>query len=641
MQEDFALNNDNPDNVSTGRGLRHQQATLASTQYREQRVRSTASLTRRRARQDDNSVHGPPLDQNTAPASQSTAPPPYPSQDPFPAFPRHLEDDLPTRLADAFPQNNPDYVFSQNNQMLAFPQSSPNPLYSGHQVHPNYDWDSVMARQTLHSMPGGDGYSPYDDDENYAGQWPLNSFSDSTGMINTSSTTGGLAATPALPLPSLPVTPQAPTVPAASVSTPQNLRVFPQANASISSTPVVALVPRKRKVGAVIDSDLVLVASSPTEPSAISRRPLVRRVDRFGPGLHDNRQRPFKPSSTIAGGTQDKENEGMDDVSDTDSSPLPKKKSRKEKGSRSIGSIRDVDPVRAGIVEAGYDFVQIKVITDEKFLYLEGRTAIALLAQEAFDYGAEKLGLDPEQFNPVTEKEQDLFRQQVYDVRKSFKHAARDVAQGPDGFGFIRRSRNDSAEVLETTATKNRDLVAILTHKSALVYSDPSDRTIKGSMYKHPAIQAMAELTVFKNLLSHAIQYPRSFDDAPLPVDGDEVSAHKPRFNAVTLLVMILALRGAVNEWSSGHWIPEDFTRKLYYKQFLEDLKIFRSWQKYTASPTVLIGHGPTRTIPPSFLARTLQESITEKARFKLFKNVVVPVPSTEVLDDNDFALNQ
>jgi hypothetical protein len=40
-------------------------------------------------------------------------------------------------------------------------------------------------------------------------------------------------------------------------------------------------------------------------------------------------------------------------------------------------------------------------------------------------------------------------------------------------------------------------------------------------MYKHPAIQAMANATVFKNLLADAVQYPELFDDAPQPLDDD------------------------------------------------------------------------------------------------------------------------
>ncbi|KAJ7850168.1 hypothetical protein B0H14DRAFT_2763922 [Mycena olivaceomarginata] len=114
-------------------------------------------------------------------------------------------------------------------------------------------------------------------------------------------------------------------------------------------------------------------------------------------------------------------------------------------------------------------------------------------------------------------------------------------------------------------------------------FSDPSDRTIKGSMYKHPAIQAMTEATVFKNLLANAVQYPELFDDAPQPLDDDPAPnqpPRKPQFLAVAITVFISVVRALLDP---------------------------------SFAPST--GHGPTRTLPPSFLARKFQESITEKAR--------------------------
>ncbi|KAJ7699459.1 hypothetical protein B0H14DRAFT_3652965 [Mycena olivaceomarginata] len=270
-------------------------------------------------------------------------------------------------------------------------------------------------------------------------------------------------------------------------------------------------------------------------------------------------------------------------------------------------------PVRAQALETGYGHIRRNVLTDEKITWLEGR----------LDFGYKKLGLNPVDFPSVTEKEQDLMHDRVWSTRKTAKQAARDIVKGPNGYGFIQST---------------------LLHKLGLVFSDPSDRTIKGSMYKHPAIQAMAEATVFKNLLADAVQYPELFDDAPQPLDEDPAPSqppHKPQFSAVAITVFISALRGAISEWSSGHWVAESFLRKIYYSQFVTDLKTFREWQEYTSNSTVLTGHGPTRTVPPSFLARKFQESITEKARMKIFKDIVAPIPSAEVMETFDFALNQ
>ncbi|KAJ7825855.1 hypothetical protein B0H14DRAFT_2819274 [Mycena olivaceomarginata] len=116
-----------------------------------------------------------------------------------------------------------------------------------------------------------------------------------------------------------------------------------------------------------------------------------------------------------------------------------------------------------------------------------------------------------------------------------------------------------------------------------MLFSDPSDRTIKGSMYKHPAIQAMTEATVFKNLLANAVQYPELFNDVPQPLDDDPAPnqpPRKPQFLVVAITVFISVVRA-----------------------LLEPL----------FAPST--GHGLTRTLPPSFLARKFQELITEKAR--------------------------
>ncbi|KAJ7810215.1 hypothetical protein B0H14DRAFT_3480807 [Mycena olivaceomarginata] len=302
--------------------------------------------------------------------------------------------------------------------------------------------------------------------------------------------------------------------------------------------------------------------------------------------------------------------------------------------------IQHENPIRAKALEAGYEYICRKVWTDEEATWTERREAVAILAQDALDYGFRKLGLDPSDFAPVTDKEQDLMRSRIYGSRKILKYAAREIVKGANGYGFVQCANNATPEVIESTGAQNLAIVATLLHKQGLVFLDPSDRTLRGSMFKHPAIQAMAEATVFKNVLADAIQHPEWFDDAPPPPD-DDTAAHKPQFSAVFLNLLICALRGAISEWSSGHWVKESFSRKIYHSHFVSDLKMFRDWEKYTSNPTVLTGHGPTRTLPPSYLTRTLQESITENARFKVFKDIVAPVPSNEVLDTSDFALNQ
>ncbi|KAJ7834441.1 hypothetical protein B0H14DRAFT_3709353 [Mycena olivaceomarginata] len=285
-------------------------------------------------------------------------------------------------------------------------------------------------------------------------------------------------------------------------------------------------------------------------------------------------------------------------------------------------TVQHENPIRAKALEAGYEYIRRKVWTEEEATWTERREAVAILAQDALDYGLGKLGLDPSDFAPVTDKEQDLMRERIYGSRKLLKYAAREIVKGANGYGFVQCANNATPEVIESTGAQNRAIVATLLHKQGLVFL------------------AMAEATVFKNVLADVIQHPEWFDDAPPPPD-DDTAGHKPQFSAVFLILLICALRGAISEWSSGHWVKESFPRKVYHSHFVSDLKTFRDWEKYTSNPTVLTGHGPTRTLPPSYLARTLQESIAENARFKIFKDIVAPVPSNEVLDTSVFALNQ
>lgn len=68
-------------------------------------------------------------------------------------------------------------------------------------------------------------------------------------------------------------------------------------------------------------------------------------------------------------------------------------------------------------------------------------------------------------------------------------------------------------------------------------------------------------------------------------------------------------------EWSSGHFIPETFSRKIYKPHFDRELKVLREWRDYTSNATIIPGGGPVRKAPASFLTRTLQETLLAEAR--------------------------
>ncbi|KAJ6530683.1 hypothetical protein B0H19DRAFT_1242501 [Mycena capillaripes] len=116
---------------------------------------------------------------------------------------------------------------------------------------------------------------------------------------------------------------------------------------------------------------------------------------------------------------------------------------------------------------------------------------------------------------------------------------------------------------------------------------------------------------------------------------------HKPTLSLVNLTLVTTALRAAIMEYSSGHYVPEAFARKVFKSHFDADLATICAWHTFTSNPTVIPRDGPVRMARAAFLMRTLQENIFAEARYNVLKDVVAPVPSTEVMGELDFALNQ
>ncbi|KAJ7207890.1 hypothetical protein GGX14DRAFT_396094 [Mycena pura] len=321
----------------------------------------------------------------------------------------------------------------------------------------------------------------------------------------------------------------------------------------------------------------------------------------------------------------------------------PRKKSRKEPNARSIVGVA---PDRQPVLELAYTYIQLKVLTDPSKTWLHGRPELALATQEAFDWALNQMQVQPDLFEPVTHLEQDLCRERIYGARGELKELARLIAasdsKNGDGFGFMVCSVKATKEEQERIAGLNRALVETLTHKSAFCFEDPLDRTMKGSMYQHTSIGAAVNKGVYDGLVSYGMQYPDYFDDSLFRVDPtQEDVSHKPTLSLVLLALIVTALRAAIMEWSSGHFIPETFSRKIYKPHFDRELKVLREWRDYTSNATIIPGGGPVRKAPASFLTRTLQETLLAEARANVLKDVVAPVPSVVPMDASDFALNQ
>ncbi|KAJ7873976.1 hypothetical protein B0H13DRAFT_2348784 [Mycena leptocephala] len=615
---DFASNNQDANNGTAGRGQRSRIPTAAIAQHNEAEARKASSRARRKTCQ---------VAPQASLSFTNMSPPLYPSS------------------PDLFHFQNQNNSGSMTVATAPF-SSSPNPFYPNNlsEQHglPLLDWQLALANKQLFTLTDATGaappFYPEEEDEIFsdpeadsAGDGPLRD-----GVAEESSS--------AAPVPSAVVAGGD-----NQTATQQNLRTFPPATANMSSTNVEQAPPRLIRranrpsyAGLSSPSSSSDAVHSPAPPSTGMpgngiRQPLIHRTNIFGPGLHDARQRP-RQSPTVQTQTA-KENvvHGLSDDELAEAAP-PKKKSRKEPAARSIVNIA---PERIPVIEKAYGYMYMKTLTNESRTWVHGRAELAEFSQEAFNWALDQLGLHPDDFEPVTYLEQDLCRERIYGPRKDFKKAARIITASPDGFGFLTCSAKATKEEQERVATANRVLVAALTDRSAYVFEDPHDRTVKGSMYKHCSIGLLINRVVFANMLSLGMQYPEFFDDTFPDTDDDMQPPHKPTLCLVIIAIAVTALRGAIMEYSSGHYLAEDFSRKVYKSHFDAELKTLREWLNFTSNPTLIPGGGPMRMAPATFLTRTLQEDMFAEARYNVLKDVVAPVPSAEVMDHSDFALNQ
>ncbi|KAJ7105366.1 hypothetical protein C8R44DRAFT_886833 [Mycena epipterygia] len=660
--EDFVSNNEESSQFTAGRGLRNRAPTAAIAQYKEGEAKKAASRTRRIARLSVADPGSTSLaDTHTPQTPQAATAGPSPLADAFAdgGGPQWANQSFSsTQQAPIFPPT-PDHTFLPfQNDYYHLPQhsSSPNPFQSTATFPiPNPgQWDCALQNHQLFTINGGAvqfpaaatvPFNPEEEDEMYAD--PEADFPDPSVLLAVDQTPSTLQDnSPALGPETIP------TPVHQQLSTPQNLRVFPQETPSVSLV-IIFVIIFCVPTNAMIDDFHIGNPSPSYSYSPCPPGDLIDPIDPIYPfpgpcpaaelGYHDDRQRPrASPQVThtsvahIAHPAAQKENLVHLLSSDEEQDPPPKKKSFRAAGSRSI---RQLDADRIPVVEAGYPFVDLMVMTDSKTTWLNDRAGIAVLADDAFDHGLVVLKKDGRNFGPLSVLEQDLYRQHLYGTRSDFKVVARDVVKGDDGYDLRSCSSKATKEQQAVVAAHNRAEVAILMDRSAFVFADPHNRKAKGTLYQHASIEKTVIGVVFDGLLSYGMQHPEFLDDtSPKDYDADDETQppHKPTFSLVAINLAINAIRAAIMEYSSGHFVSEVYSRKIYKPLFDEELKTLRAWHTYTSNPTKIEGDGPVRYLPATFLTRTWQETI-----YAVFKDVVAPVPSTAVMDESDFAGNQ
>ncbi|KAJ6617200.1 hypothetical protein B0H10DRAFT_1948576 [Mycena sp. CBHHK59/15] len=468
----------------------------------------------------------------------------------------------------------PDLSIYQNQHYGAMVQSSSSPnLFH---PHPNptrellnsaaLDWQLVLANWQLYTIPAAtvqptgaaSMFNPEEQDKTFTDP-------------NTDSNDDGKDSVPRTareePGPIAPVLPVigAVTQDHSQFTTPQNFRTFPRATPNMSSTNI-KLAPQCKLVHC-------------TQPAYTNLSP------------PSNLSSPSNPLQSPAV-TSQKENAVHLFSDDESVEPAPpKKKSRKEQGARSI---KNIDPKCVSIIKKAYNYIAFKVLTDEDKAWLQGRTELATFVQEAVDWAIHQLKLNPDDFGPC--------RDRIYGTQREFKEVAHIIVAGPDEFEFHKCSTKALKEEQDHAGAGKHALVAKLMDRSAFVFADPYDRTVKGSMYKHASIGVLICDTLFTALLSLGMQYLEAFDDAFPEVHNDMAPPHRPTLSLVTLAIAITALRVGIMEYSSGHFLAEEFLCKVYKAHFDAELNTLQEWHRFTSNPTLIPGSGPVHMAPPTFL---------------------------------------
>ncbi|KAF8188309.1 hypothetical protein K438DRAFT_1972507 [Mycena galopus ATCC 62051] len=177
---DFALNNEDPDNVASGRGLRHRRPTDSIEQHYAYQAKLATSLERRRANQVETvtstlpptttqppvvpHISAPPQVQDTSSHGQSAVPL---------ESPPHAQNYRNSAHANNQPQTTV-YTLNYSNPTHAnnYPQANLPQTYPGFSGLAPYS--TALSQNSMYTMPGFAGYPDFNDndnDEEYDSHW--------------------------------------------------------------------------------------------------------------------------------------------------------------------------------------------------------------------------------------------------------------------------------------------------------------------------------------------------------------------------------------------------------------------------------------------------------------------------------------
>ncbi|KAJ6564409.1 hypothetical protein B0H19DRAFT_1258861 [Mycena capillaripes] len=165
--------------------------------------------------------------------------------------------------------------------------------------------------------------------------------------------------------------------------------------------------------------------------------------------------------------------------------------------------------------------------------------------------------------SPPTYDELMLLKKRYHQVKGSVKTNARDVVIGKKGYNF--KEENTPAAIAH-----NRQLVTDLIEKNKFLYRDPTNPSIPGSLFEHPALQELLNRVFYNDEgNSEAVLIPKYF--------ALGLSDQALAFFANTLLCVI-------TEYQTGERVKSRMSAKTWQPSYEKLLRTIQDWKAFTTN---------------------------------------------------------
>ncbi|KAJ7800718.1 hypothetical protein B0H13DRAFT_2499480 [Mycena leptocephala] len=338
-----------------------------------------------------------------------------------------------------------------------------------------------------------------------------------------------------------------------------------------------------------------LTPAVPTVPYAANPRQLTRRAHLSAdtPSSSPTPTAMKRPITEVEDGRDDRDQDSdSDEEEEAINVPGP-------------GRAADLPPARRRIFDLAASHLRLLVISEAP--YADG-LQLDKLAVAAW-YSAYKDLRESHGYqgsSPPTYDELGLLKKRFHQVKGGVKTISRDVVVSKKGYNF---NQENTPEAI----AHNRQLVTDLIEKNKFLYRDPTNSSIPGSLFEHPALQEVLNRTFYNDEgSSEAILLPKYFENG-LPEKA--------------LAFFATALLCVITEYQTGERVKTRMTAKTWQPSFEKLLRTIQDWKVYT-------------TNSGSNLTRKLQIRMVQNARQYAKVDVTPNGNETPAISASDFAAN-